>query len=198
MPMISPSRSARAPPELPGEIAASVWMRSVRALLAAVPPLVSSGELAAHAAHHAGGYGRFEARRAADGHRELTDDGCISIGERGCRQAIAIHLYHSDLGVRIGADYVCVFDGADGEGRVHVSCPFDDVVVGDDVAVPAVDHTAPYPLAPLGPERRLPHRPDVDLHDAGAHLRGDLGHRLVGRDGSLQRGLGRVVGLWGR
>src|SRR5215208_4714181 len=43
MPMISPSRSPRAPPELPGEIAASVWIRSVRARLAAVPLPVSSG-----------------------------------------------------------------------------------------------------------------------------------------------------------
>ena len=33
MPMISPSRSARVPPELLGEIVASVWMRSVNALL---------------------------------------------------------------------------------------------------------------------------------------------------------------------
>src|SRR5829696_1482795 len=195
MPMISPSQSARAPPELPGEIAASVWIRSVRARLAAVPlPVSSGGELAAHAAHHARGDGRLEARRAAYGYRELADDGGVSL-ERGCRQVIAVHLYHGYLGVRIGADNARVFDGAVGEGHVHVGGTFDDVVVGDDVAVLAIDHTAPYPLALLGPERRLSHRPDVDLHHAWPHPRGDPGHGLVGRDGNLRRGLCRVVRL---
>src|SRR5918992_5655588 len=100
------------------------------------------GELAAHAAHHAGGYSRLETRRAAYGYRELAHDGCVSILERGSRQVVAVRLYHGDLGVRIGTDYACLFDGAVGEGHVHAGGPFDDVVVGDDVAVGAVDHTA--------------------------------------------------------
>ena len=42
MPMISPSRSARAPPELPGEMGASVWSRSTSEL-SCRPPVSSAG-----------------------------------------------------------------------------------------------------------------------------------------------------------
>ena len=42
MPMTRPSRSARAPPELPGEMAASVWIRSTREL-SCLPPVISAG-----------------------------------------------------------------------------------------------------------------------------------------------------------
>ena len=101
--------------------------------------------------------------------------------ERCGRQAVAVHLQHGDLGVRVGADYARAFRGAVGEGHVHAGGILDDVVVGNDVAVVAVDHTAPYPLAPLGPERCLLHGPDVDLHHAGPYLRGDQRDRLVGR-----------------
>src|SRR4028119_457139 len=43
MPTMLPSRSTRAPPELPGEMAASVWIRSESALAALSSPPVSSG-----------------------------------------------------------------------------------------------------------------------------------------------------------
>ena len=156
MPMIPPSRSARAPPELPGEIAASVWIRSVKALRSAEPPPVSSGG---------------NSRPTPLTTPEVTVDskpdglpiataswpttGCFFLVERGGRQVVAVHLHHGDLGVRIGADYAARLRGAVGEGHVHAGGPLDDVVVGDDVTVLAVDHTAPNPLAPLGPERRL-------------------------------------------
>src|ERR671912_408021 len=88
-------------------------------------------ELAAHAAHHARGYGRLEAGRATDCYSELADDRGVLGVERGGRN------------------------------------------------VGAVDHTAPYLLPPLSSERRLVHRLDVELHDAGPHPRGYPGHRFI-------------------
>src|SRR5215217_5770842 len=155
-------------------------------------------KLPAHGAYYARGHRGLEARRAADRDGQLADYGGVLV-EPGGRQVVAVHLQHGYFGVRVRADHARAFRGAVGEGHVHARGVRHDVVVGDDVTVGAVDHTAPNALAPLRTKGRLLHRPDVDLHHAGPDLRGGERDRLVRRYAGggmrrcLRRSLGRVV-----
>ncbi len=82
--------------------------------------------------------------------------------DRGDGGAVEVHLEHSDVGARVGADDRRVVGGAvdgDGDGLGAV----DDVIVGDDVAVGVVD-------------------------DAGAEARGGARGHVHGADGG--QGLG--------
>src|ERR671916_1126604 len=138
-------------------------------------------ELAANAADDAHRHRRLEAGRAADGHGELADDEILVLVERGGRKAVAVYPDHGELGARVPAHDLGGCRGPVGEGDVKLAGPFDHVVVGDDVAVLAVDHAAPYALLALGAERRVLRDVDVDLDHAGTDLRGDLRHWFVGR-----------------
>jgi hypothetical protein len=188
MPMTSPSRSARAPPELPGEMAASVWIRSVRAEVAAGSPPVNS---AAYAADYSRRHGGLEARWAPDRDRELTDYEVLVLVELRGGKVVAVYPDHGHLGARIPPHDLGWLRRAVGEGHVQLGRALDDVVVGYDVAVIAVDHAAPDPLLALGAERRILRDVHVYLHHAWPDLRGHLRHRLVRRR-PLRGGLGKA------
>src|SRR5215212_3842630 len=123
----------------------------------------------------------LEARWAADRDRHLADDR-VPAREARCRQVVAVHSYHSDIRRRVRAYDLAALYGPVGEGDFDIARALHHVIVGDDVAVGAVDHTAPYALFLLRPERGLSDPRDVDLDDRRAQYGGDFGHGFVGWD----------------
>ena len=179
MPRTSPFEFARAPPELPGLMGASVWIRLVRAMPSAP---VTPFDGAAKAGHDTQSHRVLVAERATDG------DGVFphlrgSGHELGDGQ-LAVRLDFDDcqVGERIAAD-----DGGrrrvspvakrdlDGGHRVSAGLVGDNVVVGDDHAVRAVDDAGAFPrVLPLLAEPAGARRPaDLDVDYARAEHRGN-------------------------
>ena len=102
MPMTSPAPLTSAPPELPGLIAASVWMR------------VDDGGVVLRGAGRDGpaggaddpvGDGVGQPQRGADRHRDVADLHLVGVRERGRGQpARAVELDDGEVGGRVGAD----------------------------------------------------------------------------------------------
>jgi hypothetical protein len=158
------------------------------------------------AAYYPRGNRGLEARRAADGDRELADEEVRAFPEPRRGQIVAVHPDHRNLGRGISPHHFSLLRGAVGEGDVYLfggraTRRGDDVIVRDDVAIASVDHTTPQPFALLGPEGCGLNRSHVDLHDRRAHLRRYLRHGLVLGDilryvgGLLRHVLGSLLRL---
>ena len=195
MPITAPVESTSGPPELPGLIAASVWMASITASAPESPassrtgrssaltmpwvtvPTRPSGEPMA-ITRVADGEPRRRPDRRHHGVRDVDlDDGQVRLrvaadDARGSARAV-------------GEDGVQPAAGADRGRR-------DDVVVGEHVAV-ALDHDP-------GPGAGLLADPDLQRHDGGDRARGDVGHRAgrpflaLGDGGQRGAGIGEPRG----
>ena len=101
-----------------------------------------AGDGALQAGDDAGGDGVLEAERAADGHGELADLGQVLLELSG-RQTGLVDLEHRDVGRRVSAHEASRRPARRRRSEtVYVRATRDDVVVGDDVAVGAVDDAA--------------------------------------------------------
>ena len=98
MPMTFPAASSSGPPELPGLIAASVWIRLVSCLA------VVGRDRAALGRHDpARDRVRVRAQRAADGDDQLADLERIGLADRRGRQARGVDLDDREVGQRVDA-----------------------------------------------------------------------------------------------
>ena len=93
MPISSPRRLSRAPPELPELMAASVWMKFSR--FSMLRPL------RAERADDAGGDGLAEAERVADGQRIVTDPQLVGVGKLDLHQILGLDLQQRDVGLLV-------------------------------------------------------------------------------------------------
>ena len=121
--------STSAPPELPGLIAASVWMKSSKRLM----PRWLRPERADDAARD----GVAETERIADREHDVADlqrvDGRRSVI---ARQVVAIDLEHGEVGFGIGAAHLGERPlAAVGQHDLDVVGAVDHVMVGEHVAV---------------------------------------------------------------
>ena len=111
MPMTSPAISTSGPPELPGLMAASVWMKRWNWLARRPGRLVDGAVLGGD---DAGGDGLGEAEGAADGEHPVADLGAVGVAELdGGQGLLGVDLDDGDVGVLIDADDVW----RDGRGR---------------------------------------------------------------------------------
>src|SRR4030095_9459743 len=85
MPTTRPAESARAPPELPGLRAASVWMTSSMSRMRRPPRAGGGGDRPPDGAAPAAGPGAGQAERVAHGDDELADPQRVRVAERGGR-----------------------------------------------------------------------------------------------------------------
>ena len=127
MPTSVPSRSTSAPPELPGLIAASVWMKERKSLM----PIG-----ARQAGDDAAGDGLADAERIADRQHEIADLELIAVADLQHRQALAmgVELEHGEIGALVGEQEVRLEFASIGEHHGDLLRIADDVVVGDDEA----------------------------------------------------------------
>ena len=184
MPTRRPWLSMRAPPELPGEIAASVWMRST----CGRPPVVEAGICQAHARDDALGHGVLESQRAADRQRRLAALRQI-LAERDSRQSLAVDPHDGEIGDVIRPRHLPGDLAAVGKRDLDLGSRADDVRVGDDHPVRLVDHTAAETLAGGdGHARRF--QPGHDADDGFRRGSGGRGRR---RRAGRRRGGGRMV-----
>ncbi len=191
MPTTSPRMFTSGPPELPGLIAASVWIAGYVVLVPVPPSPTDTGTV--QRADDAAGHGRLEAERRADGDDVLADVELAGLADRrGGQAGHVLGLDHREVGHRVGADDLGRRRGAVVEVHGDPAAALgdlDDVVVGEDLAVLAEDDAG----AGAGALRAG----DVDLHDRGQHGLGDLLDRAVGgRDVRAvgDGGLGGAVG----
>jgi len=120
MPTRLPAASTRAPPELPGLIAA-----------AGMPP---------ERAHDAGGDGLADGEGVADRQDHVADPQGAGIAECDRRQVGEVKFEHREVRIRVFADDLRARLAAVGQGDVDFGGTVDDVVVGDDVALGTDDH----------------------------------------------------------
>ena len=134
MPTTFPAASSSGPPELPGLMAASVWMRFVSDWL----PSVRIG--AALGRDDAAGHGiRIRAERAADGDDQLADLERIGLADRRGREAGRVDLDDREVGQRVDAVDRARQHAAVLQLDVELLATLDDVVVGEDPAVRVED-----------------------------------------------------------
>ena len=153
MPITRPRRSARAPPELPGLSAASVWMTfSTTRTIDAGPRRQRPVE----AADDAGGDRAGQPHRAADGDHELADPKVLGIAELGGGEPVAAHPDEAEVGEAVGPGYVegQLTTVAEGRDRRTVALPRTWAEVSTK---PSGVITTPEPAPPAsGPGRRVP------------------------------------------
>ena len=190
IPITSPAALTSGPPELPGLIAASVWIALMNAGRRAVP----GRHRAVHRADDAGGHRALEPEGRTDRDHRVADHHLVRVAERERGQAGPVHLEHGEVVVRGHADELCRGLAAVGEhhgdaaARAHVRGGY--VGVGEQVAVGLEHEPGAGALAV-----RAAH---LDEHNARQHLRGD--RRDPGElpavgpcgDGRRQVGLGAV------
>ena len=144
MPITSPFALNRAPPELPGLIAASAWIswRSGRPLPDRLRPDAADDALS-HAA--------FELERVADGDDELADPDLVGVAERRRHQLVGRDVGPDDGEVvaRVRAHDSSARRGAVRQDDVQHVEAVDHVVVREDVAV-LVDDDAGADAAGIG------------------------------------------------
>ena len=203
-----PCMSTSGPPELPGLIAASVWItlgyvRTVTgpagsAGLAGIAVRVLHLDRAVERRHDAGGHGRpaFEPEGVAERDDALAQPEPRGVTERHGRQALLVDLEDGEVVQAVGADQPGLVLGAVlvGEEDGEPGSALDHVTVRDDDAVGADDEAGADALA----------RAAVGLVDVGRHVHDrrkhpvdDVGDGLLaGRDrfgrGAAQPG-GAVV-----
>ena len=168
MPMTLPRESTSGPPELPGLMAASVWMN-------VSPPRVRPGAI--HGGDDAGGDGPLEPERVADGDRELTDLELVGVADRRDGDVVVGDAHDGDVESRVAPEHGARHLAAVGEPDLDLRRGADDVRVGEDHPV-APDHGA-RPRAVVRDDdadhgrRDLPRDADDDLLLAGERrLRG--------------------------
>ena len=98
-PITSPSRLTSGPPELPGLIAASVWMALMYAL-SLDRLLAAGGDRPVLRADDAAGDGAGQAQRRADGEHRVADDDAVGVAERQRGQVLGVHLEHREVVAR--------------------------------------------------------------------------------------------------
>ena len=147
--MTSPRTFTSGPPELPGLIAASVWMKS---WMLPWPRPGSPFRRAALGAHDAGGDGERQAfaQRIADRQHPLADPGVVAVAERDGRQVLGVDLEHGHVGVGIGADDLRLELPPVEQAHGDLLGALDHVVVGQDVAVGRDDEPGAAALLDLG------------------------------------------------
>ena len=183
MPTTWPRPLRRAPPELPGEMAASVWIRSTSDRM---PCWAEPGISRCRPEMMPAVTGVLEAEGAADRHRQLAD-----LRQRplkgGRLEVLAVDLDHGEVGAGIGGPDGAGDAAAVEEGdldALHDLVPGPDhVVVGDHHAVLGPDHPAAGPLVVGdGDHGRLDLLDDLgDVAGGGLRARGE--HRGGGRAG---------------
>ena len=133
MPTSWPSRSTSAPPELPGLIAASVWMNDRSG------PMPGCG--ARERRDDAAGHGLADAERIADREHQIADLERIGIAERRVgRLRLGVDVQHREVGASSPPISTAANSRRSASTTVIWSASVDDVVVGDDQAVGAHDH----------------------------------------------------------
>ena len=144
IPITSPFMLTSGPPELPRLIGASVWMNDSYSLMPTAVPLEGGDD--------AGRDALAQAERGADGHDQLADLqlAAVALGER--RIARVVDLDHGDVGLLVGADHLRLGLDAVPERDGDLVGVFDDVVVGQDVAVVVVHEAR---AEARGPESEL-------------------------------------------
>ena len=133
MPSRLPLVSISAPPELPGLIAASVWMKFSKVLM--------PRWLRPERRDDAHGHRLADAERIADRQHHVADPRLferapsVIAGRFG-----SVDLDHREIGLGIGADHLGGRLAAVGQRDLDFIGRFDHVVVGQDVAFRADDH----------------------------------------------------------
>ncbi len=150
MPTSLPSRSTSAPPELPGLIAASVWMKERKS-----PAPIGARQRRDDAARHR----LADAEGIADRQHEVADLERVAVAERQRRQALAVRidLEHGEIAVLVRQQHLRLELAPVAQHDADFLGVLDDVVVGDDEARRIDDHArAERVLHPLArqPERR--------------------------------------------
>ena len=136
-----PFTSTSAPPELPG------WYGCVglyEALESRDAQLV-----APEAAHDAECHGLADAKRVADREHHVTDLHLFGLGESNRGQLRQLDLEHGQVGIGIGAHHASRDFSGIGQCDLDLVDRFDDVLVGENIAVVADDDTGAQPLAAL-------------------------------------------------
>ena len=178
MPTTLPSASSSGPPELPGLIAASVWMRLLRFSLPSAVierPLADTMPLVTEL--------EYVPERAADGDDELADLERARVAERRRRQAVALDLDDREVGQGVDAVDRAIEDAAVVELDREAVAALDDVAVGEDPAGAVVDDARAD--AGLGDDagRGVDVAAGRDAHDGRADRGGDVDGRRVLVDG---------------
>ena len=135
MPMTLPSASRSGPPELPGLMAASVWMRLLSGSIGAVGRDRPAGR--GHDA--AGDRVGVGAERAADRDDQLADLEGVGLAEGRGRQVRPVDLDDGEVGQGVDAVDGAGEDAAVLELDIELVAALDDVLVGQDPAVAVVD-----------------------------------------------------------
>ena len=135
MPTTWPAASTSGPPELPDEIAASVWISPSRTS----PVRVAGLQRAPDGGHDAGGDRRVavEVEREADRHHLIADADGRGVGERDGSEVLTyVDLQQREVVAAVGGDE-CRRGrlGVAGEADMDVGGALDDVGVGEDLAV---------------------------------------------------------------
>ena len=189
MPMTSPVMPMSGPPELPGLIDASVWMKSDSR---ALPP--GARILAAQGADDAAGHGVVQAQGVADGEHALADLELVGVPQRhGLEGPVGLDLDQRDVGARVGADDPRVVLALVVEPDLDLGGAGDDVVVGQHVAVRVDDESGAEgggPAARVGfglaarAQRAILTQPhgDDDVDHRRADLLGELGEARGAQD----------------
>ena len=145
MPITRPAASSSGPPELPGLIAASVWMHVVD--LEAVGRL----DLPLQGRDDAGRQRALEAERVADRDRRVADLDAVRAAERERGQLARrrLDLQHREVGRLVAPDDLRVDDVLVGELDGDLRRALDDVRVREDRAVAVDDEARAGRLAAL-------------------------------------------------
>ena len=163
MPMTLPSALTRAPPELPGLMAASVWIRLVQ------------GRNDAHG--HAPA--EFQAEGIADGDGRFPDLDVRGIPEFRHGQVVRVDLDDGQVRRRIRAEDLAGNTRAVGQAHDDFRRAFDDVVVRHDQAGLVInDAGACTPFGQLHPVEEIAH---IGLVRNADHRRADRPRRLHDR-----------------
>ena len=141
MPTRWPVASTSAPPELPGLIAASVWMKFSNVLM----------QLAAsQRTDDAGGDGLPDAEGIADGEHHIADAQALRRSKGDCGELLGIHAQHRQVALGIVANLLCQQLSAIHQKYLDLVGRFDDMAVGEDIAGRADDHARPEARRALG------------------------------------------------
>ena len=131
MPTTSPAALTSGPPELPDEIAASVWISPSRKTS---PWADRAIERRDDAERHR----RFtvEAECESDRHHVVAEADAAGVGERGGLEAVAAHPEQRKVVATIGGEQVDLARlGLAGQPHADLGRPVDDVGVGEDLSV---------------------------------------------------------------
>ena len=143
MPITRPCASTSGPPELPGLIAASVWMTSSNALAGVGPDLAVQAR--DDAARH--GETALQRERVADGDDVVADLDVVGVAELDGRQAGGVDLDHREVARCVVPEDRGVARGAVGEHRLDLAVAPSTTWLLVTIT-PSDEITNPVPAAP--------------------------------------------------